>query len=267
MASCIDRHNVHTLGSGRHTLVLGHGMGTDQSIWRLVAPRLAVDHRVVLLDWAGCGHAAPQAFDSARHHTLRGHAADLCELLEEQAWDSVTYVGHSAGGMIGVLAAIAEPRRFERLVLLAASPRYLDDPPDYVGGSRPEDVRALFELMDHNFIGWSASFAAIAAKDPEVQRTLEDLFNKNDRRHLREFAESVLSSDFRAELPQLQVPALVLGTAQDDMVPSAVGEYLHAHLPGSSYVCFDLAGHCPQMTHPLQVESALRAFLGRERGG
>src|ERR1041384_1779274 len=225
MASCTDRHNVHTLGTGHRTVVFGHGLGTDQSIWRVVAPRLAVDHHVVLLDWAGCGQADPRAFDSTRHHSLRGHAADLRALLKEQSWEGVTYVGHSAGGMIGVLAAIDEPRLFEQVVLLAASPRYLDDPPDYVGGSRPEDVSALFELMDQNFMGWSSSFAAIAAKDPGVQRTLEDLLNKNDRRHLREFAESVLSSDFRADLPQLRVPALVLGTAQDDMVPSVVGEY------------------------------------------
>jgi sigma-B regulation protein RsbQ len=266
MASCFVRHNVHTLGSENQTLVLGHGMGTDQTIWRLVARQLAADHRVMMLDWAGCGGADPRSFDSARHRSLRGHAADLCELLREQELGGVTYVGHSAGGMIGVLAAIEEPQLFEQVVLLAASPRYLDDPPDYVGGSRPEDVEALFELMDRNFSGWSSAFAAIAAQDADVQRTLEDLFNKSNRGHLREFAESVLSSDFRADLPKLEVPALVLGTAHDDMVPACVGEYLHAHLPGSSYLCFDLAGHCPQMTHPLQVEAALRRFMARKGG-
>lgn len=265
MASRLKCHNVHTLGHGSETWVFGHGMGTDQSIWRLLAPRLAEDHRVVLVDWAGCGGADPRAFDSVRHRSLRGHATDLCELLREQAYGPVTYVGHSAGGMIGVLAAIQEPALFQRLVLLAASPRYLDDPPDYVGGSRPEDVAALFELMDHNFLGWSSTFAAIAAKDADVQVALEELFNKSNRGHLREFAESVLSSDFRGDLAELRVPSLVLGTAQDDMVPAAVGEYLHAHLAGSAYVCFDLAGHCPQMTHPEQVERAMRAFVASGR--
>jgi sigma-B regulation protein RsbQ len=264
MANCFNRHHVQTVGSGSKTVVFGHGLGTDQSIWRLLTPSLS-DHRVALLDWAGCGGADPRAFESARHGSLRGHSADLCELLNEQRWGRVTYVGHSAGGMIGVLAAIAQPQLFQEVVLLAASPRYVDDPPDYIGGSRPEDVAALLELMDHNFSGWSSTFAAIAAKDAEVQRALEELFSKNHRGHLREFAQSVLSSDFRAELPKLRVPSLVLGTAQDDMVPSSVGEYLHAHLPGSEYVCFDLAGHCPQMTHPRQIEAALRAFMARRQ--
>ncbi|RYZ02718.1 MAG: alpha/beta hydrolase [Myxococcales bacterium] len=263
MASRIICHNARTLGSGPRTLVFGHGLGTDQSIWRLVAPRMAVDHRVVLLDWAGCGHSDPQAFDSGRHASLRGHAHDLCELLAEEQWGPVTYVGHSAGGMIGVLAAIEQPWLFEQVVLLAASPRYLDDPPHYVGGSRPADVAALFELMDQNFLGWSSSFAAMAAKDSEVQRTLEGLFNSSDRGRLREFAESVMSSDFRAVLPELTLPALVMGTAEDDMVPTCVGEYLHAHLAGSTYVCLNLAGHCPQMTHPQQVEAELRTFMAK----
>lgn len=75
------RHNLQTRGQGRHTLVLGHGLATDQTIWRLLAPRLAADHRVVLLDWVGCGHADPTAFRVERHGNLAGHADDLIEVL------------------------------------------------------------------------------------------------------------------------------------------------------------------------------------------
>lgn len=242
-------------------MVCGHGLGTDQSIWDRLAPTFAHDHRVVLLDWVGCGAADPDAFDSTRYATLRGHAADLCDVLDALALTHVTYVGHSAGGMIGVLAAIARPDLFERLVLLAASPRYIDDLPHYVGGSRPEDVEALFTLMDANFVGWSHTFAAIAARDADVEHELVELFRHNDRRFLREFAASVLYSDFRSDLDLLHVPTLVLGASRDDMVPVVVSEYLHAHINGSAYVCLDIPGHCPQMTHPRDVETAIRTFV------
>ena len=261
MGDPLLRHNAMNLGSGARVLVLGHGLGTDQRIWRSLAPRLAVDHRVVLLDWVGSGRADPLAFDPARYSKLTGHADDLRELLPSLTTEPVTYVGHSAGGMIGVLAAIDEPGLFEHLVLLAASPRYLDDPPEYVGGSRREDIDALFELMDENFVGWSKTIAAIAAKDAALERELDAIFQSNDQDHLREFAEAVLLSDYRDILERLRTPALVLGSARDDMVPVAVNLYLHSKLAGSTYECFDLAGHCPQMTHPWLVEDAIRRYL------
>ena len=264
MGHPIAKHNATTVGSGARTLVLGHGLGTDQRIWRLLAPRLAVDHRVVLLDWVGSGRSAPLAFEPARYSSLQAHAEDLRELIRSLAAEPVTYIGHSAGAMIGVLAAIEEPQLFEHLVLIAASPRYLDDPPDYVGGSRREDIDALFALMDENFLGWSSTFAAMAARDAALERELEGIFRGNDQRHLREFAEAILLSDFRATLPRLRTPALVLGSTRDDMVPVAVNLYLHSALTGSAYQCFDLAGHCPQMTHPSLVEGAIRSYLTRK---
>ena len=263
MGPALLRHNATTLGSGACTLVLGHGLGTDQRIWRRLAPLLAADHRVVLLDWVGSGRADPLAFQPKRYGNLSSHAEDLRELIHALGTDRITFIGHSAGGMIGVLAAIEEPDLFEHVVLLAASPRYLDDPPDYVGGSRREDVDALFALMDENFLGWSSTFAAIAARDAELERELDGIFQSNDQRHLREFAEAILFSDFREVLPRLSTPSLVLGSARDDMVPVAVSLYLHAKLAGSAYQCFDLAGHCPQMTHPALVEDAIRLYLRR----
>jgi len=254
------RHNIHELGSGQKTLVFGHGLGTNQSIWRLVAEKLAGDRRVVLLDWVGCGGADPRAFQPERYASLRGHAADLCALLRELDLGPITYVGHSAGGMIGVLAAISEPALFERLVLLMASPRYVNDPPDYFGGFSEADVDDVLQLMRDNFVGWSRAFATLSAGDEVVARDLEATFRDNDPGYLREFAEAVLRSDFRAELPKLTVPALVLASARDDMVPLAVSEYLHRHLPGSSYRCFDLSGHCPQLTHPELVAASIHEY-------
>ncbi len=260
-ASLRARHNVHEWGSGGKSLVFGHGLGTHQSSWHGVAQKLGGARRVVLLDWVGCGGADARAFRADRYASLRGHAADLCELMRELGIERTTYIGHSAGGMIGVLAAISEPALFERLVLLASSPRYLNDPPEYFGGFTEGDVNAVLQLMTENFLGWSSTFAAIAGSNDVVTRELETIFRENDPGHLREFAEAVLRSDFRAELSKLEVPALVLASARDDMVPVSASEYLHRHLRGSSYQCFDLAGHCLQMTHPELVAAAVRAYL------
>ncbi|WP_285250873.1 hypothetical protein [Pseudarthrobacter sp. fls2-241-R2A-168] len=51
----------------------------------------------------------------------------------------------------GVIAAVQDPNRFSRLVLLAPSPRHTDDPYDgYVGGLLREDIEGLLASLDSN---------------------------------------------------------------------------------------------------------------------
>lgn len=260
-SSLRERHNVQSWGQGRETLVFGHGLGTNQDTWREVAQRLSAERQVVLLDWVGSGHSDIHAFDSVRHSSLRGHAEDLCALLRELRLGPTTFVGHSAGAMIGVLAGIAEPKLFTREVLLMTSPRYLDDPPDYFGGFTEADVAAVLALMRENFVGWTTTFAALAAKDADVERELEATFRSNDPGRLHEFAEAVLRCDFRDELPMLQLPTLLVASSNDDMVPVSVSEFVHRQIRGSSYQCVDIAGHCPQLTRPELVAAMIRSFL------
>lgn len=43
----LHRHHVSVLGEGPRVIVLAHGFGCDQRVWRAVVPELAQDHRVV----------------------------------------------------------------------------------------------------------------------------------------------------------------------------------------------------------------------------
>ena len=60
--------------------------------------------------------------------------------------------------MIGALAAIEEPDRFAKLVLVGPSPRYIDDG-DYVGGFSEADIDELLDSLDSNYLGWSSAMA------------------------------------------------------------------------------------------------------------
>jgi pimeloyl-ACP methyl ester carboxylesterase len=63
-----SRHNVTVVGrpDGR-VVVLAHGFGCDQNMWRLVVPRLAEEFRVVLFDPSD--RAAPTRPRGARSAT------------------------------------------------------------------------------------------------------------------------------------------------------------------------------------------------------
>jgi pimeloyl-ACP methyl ester carboxylesterase len=120
-----EAHNLRVVGSGRRgVIVLAHGFGTDQSVWKHLVPHLVPDYRVVLFDTMGAGPTNPDYFDFTRYATLEGYALDLLAILQELAVECCIYVGHSVSAVIGAIASMSRPDLFSKLVLLSASPRY-----------------------------------------------------------------------------------------------------------------------------------------------
>ena len=119
----LQHHNVRIVGSGSQVVVLGHGFGTDQSVWQFCLPHLAARYKLVLFDLMGAGSTDPELFSFTRYATLHAFADDLLAILEELEIERCMYVGHSVSGMIGLLASIERPQLFTKIVLLGASPR------------------------------------------------------------------------------------------------------------------------------------------------
>src|SRR5687768_18555119 len=106
----IRRNNVRLSGApaGR-PMVLAHGFGCDQHMWRHVVPHFADDHRIVLFDHVGAGGSDLSAYDPARYGSLDGYAEDVLEICREPGLADVVLVGHSVSAMIAVLAADRAP--------------------------------------------------------------------------------------------------------------------------------------------------------------
>lgn len=119
----IIAHNVNIVGSGEQHIMLAHGFGTDQSVWRYLVPHLLHDYRVVLFDQMGAGSTNPDHYDFRRYSTLDGHAFDVLAILEALQIESCIYVAHSVSAAVGIIASIYRPDLFSKLVLLGASPR------------------------------------------------------------------------------------------------------------------------------------------------
>jgi len=260
----LQRNHVNVGGVGRQAIVFGHGLGADQRIWRLLAPRFAADYRLVVYDYVGVGASERSAYDPGRYAELDGYADDLLDIIAALGLSDVVFVGHSVSAMIGIRAAIRAPEHFSRLVLLAASARYLDDPP-YIGGIQPAALDRLVGLMDQNFVGWTQTFAELASRDPELRREMDEIFHDADRSMLRQFTELALRSDIRADLGRVATPCLVLPCTHDDFVPPAAATYLAEHLPRATLTWLELSGHCPQFSGPAEVEAAIRSYLADAR--
>jgi sigma-B regulation protein RsbQ len=259
------RNNVVLTGRDDAPVVmLAHGFGCDQNMWRLVAPGLARDFRVLAFDHVGSGQSDLSAWRPERYATLDGYADDVLEMCRDLDLRQIVFVGHSVSAMIGVLAAIREPDRFSKLILLGPSPRYVDDA-GYRGGFSQADIEELLESLDSNYLGWSAAMAPVIMGNPErpeLGQELTNSFCRTDPQIARAFARTTFLSDNRADLARVTVPTLVLQCSRDVIAPPEVGAFVQAQIPGSQLVTLPATGHCPQLSAPEATLAAIAAFAG-----
>ncbi|WIX93496.1 alpha/beta hydrolase [Amycolatopsis sp. DG1A-15b] len=259
------RNNVTVTGrEDGPTVLLAHGFGCDQNLWRLVVPELARRYRVVLFDHTGAGRSDLAAWTPERYGSLDGYADDVLAICHELDLRDVVLVGHSVSAMIAVLAANREPDRFAKLVLLTPSPCYLDDE-GYRGGFSREDIDELLASLESNYLGWSATMAPVIMGNPDRPELGEELTNsfcRTDPAIARVFARVTFLSDNRADLAKVAVPTLVLECSNDAIAPPAVGRFTHEQISGSTLVTLDATGHCPQLSAPEATAAAITAFVG-----
>ncbi|KAB2036804.1 hypothetical protein E1A91_D03G028800v1 [Gossypium mustelinum] len=248
-----EAHNLKVLGSGDRVIVLAHGFGTDQSVWKHLVPHLVDDFRVVLYDNMGAGTTNPEYFDFNRYATLEGYAYDLLAILEEIHVDSCIFVGHSVSAMVGAVASISRPDFFSKIIMISGSPRYLNDV-DYYGGFEQEELDQLFEAMEANYKAWCSGFAPLVVggdlESVAVQEFSRTLFNMRPDISLS-VAQTIFQSDMRQILNLVTVPCHILQSVKDLAVPVVVSEYLHQNLGGESIVeVMSSDGHLPQLSSP-----------------
>jgi sigma-B regulation protein RsbQ len=259
------RNNVKVLEGDGPVLLYAHGFGCNQNMWDRVTPAFSASHKQVLFDYVGSGRSDISAFDPDRYTSLSGYAQDvldICDALDLKS--GVIFVGHSVSCSVGLLASIARPALFAKLVLIGPNPCFLNHAPEYVGGFEKEDLEGLLALMDQNYIGWANYLAPVVSAKGEsgsVTVELSDSFCSTDPQVAKVFARTTFFSDNRDDLPKVTVPCLILQHRTDTLAPVSVGEYLHAHLSGSTLKVLEVQGHCSHMSEPELVIEEMRDYI------
>jgi sigma-B regulation protein RsbQ len=96
---------------------------------------------------------------------------------------------------------------------------------------------------------------------PELGEELTNSFCRTDPEIAKAFARVTFTSDNRADLPKVSVPTLILQCKEDIIASMEVGEFVHRQIPGSRMVVLDATGHCPNLSAPREVVSAMQAFV------
>ncbi|WP_183601857.1 alpha/beta fold hydrolase [Paenibacillus phyllosphaerae] len=259
----IKRNHVNIQGHGTQPILFAHGYGCDQHMWRKVAPAFENRYRVILFDYVGAGRSDLNAYSPTKYASLDGYAQDIIDVCDALQLKNVLFVGHSVSGMIGLLASIARPELFDRIMMIGPSPCYLNDPP-YFGGFDSEGIDGLLALMEENFFGWANTLAPVIMGNPdrpELAGELAESFCAMDPAIARNFARATFLADNRKDLPKVTVPSLILQCTEDAIAPVQVGDYMHEQLANSTLVHMRATGHCPHLSHAEETVIRLKKYL------
>ncbi|MEZ3160426.1 alpha/beta hydrolase [Microbacterium sp. BWT-B31] len=250
-------------------VVLIHGFPLNGESWgKQQAALLDAGYRVIAYDRRGFGASTK----TASGYDYDTFASDLNVLIETLNLTNAVLVGFSMGtGEIARYLSRYGSARIARVAFLGSLEPYLLKTEDNPGGAGPQEF----------FDGISASVRE--DRYAFVAGFFKDFYNLDDTLGSRISQEALDASvqvanhagnaaiaaapltwptDFRADIPAVDVPALILHGTADNILPIDVtARRFRDLLPEATYVEIEGAPHGLLWTHGAEVNEALLAFL------
>jgi non-heme chloroperoxidase len=265
----VDLYYTDQGPSDAQPVVLIHGYPLNGEWWgKQQAALLKAGYRVIAYDRRGFGGSTK----TGSGYDFDTFAADLHALIEDLDLNDAVLVGFSMGtGEVGRYLSRYGSSRVAKAAFLASLQPYLlitDDNPDGAGPQGFFD--GISDAVRADRYGFIAGF-------------YQDYFNLDDNLGSR-ISQPALDAaiqvanlagnealaavpltwptDFRADIPAVDVPALILHGTADNILPiDATARRFKDLLPDATYVEIEGAPHGMLLTHGDEVAETLLAFL------
>jgi pimeloyl-ACP methyl ester carboxylesterase len=255
---------VHEAGSGPAVLCV-HSNASSSAQWRGLMDRLSPRFRVLAPDSWGAGRSPEWPADRAL--TLGDEVALLAPLLD-RIDGPLVLVGHSYGGAVALMAALAHPGRVRAMALYEPTLFALLDqagpPPNEADGIRVAVARAAaaFDAGDpdagtRHFIDYWSGEGSWARTPAERKPAIVSA-----TRHVRRWAHALTNEPTPlAAFRSLDIPVLVMTGSLSTAAAHGVARELKAALPQVQAMHFDGLGHMAPLTHADTVNDAMQRFI------
>jgi non-heme chloroperoxidase len=249
-------------------VVLIHGYPLSGRAWdKQVPPLLAAGHRVITYDRRGFG-ASSQPATGYDYDTF---AADLAALMEYLDLRDAVLAGHSMGtGEVTRYLASYGPGRVAKGVLVSPIPPFLLQTPDNPDGVPRSVFDGFVQAARADTPAWMKGFLDNFYNADTLLGTLvsEQAYQASWNIAVTASATAAVAcigtwaTDFRADLPKIDVPMLVLQGDADRVLPlDKTGRRLPGLLKDAKLVVIEGGPHAIPWTHADQVNTALLDFL------
>ena len=245
-------------------VVLLHGLGGAAANWRLVAPGLARQRRVIVPELPGHGRSEPVAADS-----LDAFAEAMLAVADAEAALPAPWVGHSFGGVVALRAATLRPDALTGLVLAAtagitSASRIGEVTVTLIGIARPgRFLGRRRRVVARSRLGRTLAFGWWGVADPAgLDPEMAEAFLAGPPQHTDTLTAGkvLIAADPRRDLHLITCPCLCLWGTNDNWVPLADGMEYARRLRAPLRTIAD-CGHLLIGERPDAVLRAVREFV------
>ena len=260
-----DRLSVEVMGDGPDVILIP-GFASSRDVWRPLAERLATTHRVHLVQLAGFAGEAWTHGDGAFVQPAVDEVARYAATLNRPA-----IIGHSMGGLTGLLVAQQHPEAVGKLMSVDSLPFFstLYGPTATAETARPFAEQAAAGILNAETEGFRMQQQAAAGgmMRSEAGRTaMVEWSMTSDRHAMASAIRDVMTTDARPSLATMTTPVWAVYAADaGGGVPSAVADGMwsreYAALPGVKLVRVDDSRHFIMNYQPERLGALVDEFL------
>ncbi|MFN3669040.1 MAG: alpha/beta fold hydrolase [Brevundimonas sp.] len=262
-----DRLSVEVVGSGPD-VILVPGFASSREVWRAEAERLKATHRVHLVQLAGFAGEPWRHGDGAFVEPM---AEELARYVREAGLQRPALIGHSMGGMTGVLLAQRHPGLLGRVMSVDSLPFFsaMFGPQVTAAAAQPFADQAAAGILAADEAGFRAQQGQTAigmTRDPAMRAAMVEWSMASDRRAMASAIREVMTTDLRPGLATMTTPVWAVYAADaDGGVPAAAADALwgreYAILPGVRLERVDGSRHFIMADQPARFAELVDQFL------
>ena len=262
-----DRLSVEVVGSGPDVILIP-GLASSREVWRAEAGRLQTTHRVHLVQLAGFAGEPWSHGDGAFVEPVVG---ELARYIRETGLERPAVIGHSMGGLTGVLLAQAEPGLVGKVMSVDSLPFFsaMFGPQVTAETARPFAAQAAAGILAADEAGFRAQQAQTAigmVRDPATREAMVEWSMASDRQAMAAAIRDVMTIDARPGLAAMTTPVWALYASDaDGGAPAAGADALwgreYAALPGVRLIRVDGSRHFIMADQPARCADLVDQFL------
>jgi pimeloyl-ACP methyl ester carboxylesterase len=250
-------YNLHHVrwGEKGHKVLLIHSMGMDGHSMDALAENLKEEYQVLSLTILNHGDSDPPKGSIS----LPDHAEVMRGCYTQLGFSPSVLVGHSVGGMMGMVLAAEHPDEFEGLVLVDIAPfdftRYSPrpQPPD----SFKDEAEAL-DWLKERYPSFTPYY---------YENRLKYAFRKEDGvLRLKPRGDKIrggLATDLWPYVERIKAPTLLLIGEESDLVTPETQERMENTVPDIEAIKVKGTGHMIPQNRPKEFEKLVKAYLER----
>ncbi|MBU4138020.1 MAG: alpha/beta hydrolase, partial [Alphaproteobacteria bacterium] len=245
------------------------GFASSREVWRAEAERLKATHRVHLVQLAGF---AGEPWTHGEGPFVQPVIDELARYIAEAGLERPAVIGHSMGGMTGLLLAQQHPELVGGLMSVDSLPFFsaLFGPQVTAETARPFADQAAAGILATEPAAYRAQQGQTAiglARDPATRAAMVEWSMSSDRQAMAAAIREVMTTDLRPGLAAMTTPVwAIYASDADGGAPAAGADAVwgreYAPLPGVRLIRVDGSRHFIMADQPAKFAELVDQFLG-----